>query len=204
MISLAVTLLRLVGELQQWSNLWLHPASPVGITWLIPVFGVYFALRLANAGYSPARVRPALLYALGGIILLFAGFYLFGNVGGDLRNRLLLLWVLAVAAAALQHRAWPDLFRALLAYAYAARIPVVIIMFLAMQGNWRTHYDFVNPSFYGTGFWPSYLWLGFFPQLIFWVAFTIVVGTFFGVAAIAVLRTMKPRPALADFMASNS
>ena len=46
-ITLAVTLLRLVGELQQWSSA-LFNREPggggaiVGIVWLVPVFGIYF------------------------------------------------------------------------------------------------------------------------------------------------------------------
>jgi len=47
-------------------------------------------------------------------------------------------------AAAIQYPAWPSLFKTLLAYAYAARIPVVVLMFFAMKGNWGTHYDAVT------------------------------------------------------------
>jgi hypothetical protein len=39
-----------------------------------------------------------------------------------------------VAAAALQFPAWLALFKVLLAYGYAARIPVAIVMFFAIRG----------------------------------------------------------------------
>src|SRR5258707_14938856 len=65
LITLAVTLLRLTGELMHWSKALFNPAAGgggalVGIAWLVPVFGVYFGLKLAGAGLAPAAVgRPS-------------------------------------------------------------------------------------------------------------------------------------------------
>ena len=42
--------------------------------------------------------------------------------------------------------AWPALGRTLLAYGLAARIPVALLMLVAMLGNWGTHYD-ARPSY---------------------------------------------------------
>lgn len=47
-ISLAVTLLRLSGELAHWSSRYFNTdvgggGALVGITWLAPIFGAYFA-----------------------------------------------------------------------------------------------------------------------------------------------------------------
>ena len=42
LITLAVTILRLVGERQHWSDVWFNRTmgvSIIGITWLAPVFG---------------------------------------------------------------------------------------------------------------------------------------------------------------------
>ena len=39
--------------------------------------------------------------------------------------------------------------RELIAYAFAARIPVLIVMFFAMRGGWGTHYDAVEARFGG-------------------------------------------------------
>ena len=68
LITLAVTLLRVVGELQQWSPK-LFNRDPggggalVGIVWLIPIFGIWFALKLAAAGEGPASWGKALGFA---------------------------------------------------------------------------------------------------------------------------------------------
>jgi hypothetical protein len=45
---------------------------------------------------------------------------------------------------------------------------------------------------------PRFLWLAFFPQLVFWVGFTILIGSVAGVVAAALVRkrkTRKPAPA---------
>ena len=60
-ITLAVTLLRLVGELQNWSSTLFNREAGgggalIGIVWLVPIFGVYFALRLAREGEGPGKV----------------------------------------------------------------------------------------------------------------------------------------------------
>src|SRR5713226_3443316 len=72
LITLAVTLIRLIGELARWSPALFNrdaggPGALVGIVWLIPVFGVLFALRLARDGEGP----PSLAKAFGWAILAF-------------------------------------------------------------------------------------------------------------------------------------
>ena len=67
-------------------------------------------------------------------------------------------------------------------------------MLLAMRGNWGTHYDYVGVPFaLQLSFWPRFFWLAFFPQLVFWVGFTILIGTLAGSLAIVLL--MRPRVA---------
>src|SRR5882672_12650128 len=73
LITLAVTLIRLVGELSRWSPSLFNrnpggPGALVGIVWLIPVFGVLFALRLAADGQGP----PSLAKAFGWTVLAVA------------------------------------------------------------------------------------------------------------------------------------
>ena len=73
-ITLAVTLLRLVGELQGWSpalfNRGDKPFSPslVGIVWLVPVFGAWFGWKLTRAGSGPGSLGRAF-----GLTLAVAG-----------------------------------------------------------------------------------------------------------------------------------
>ena len=77
-ITLAVTLLRLIGELQHWSPVLFNPApggggAIMGITWLVLIFGVYFALKLSVAGEGPARIGKAALFAVLGLVAMITG-----------------------------------------------------------------------------------------------------------------------------------
>ena len=74
-ITLGITLIRLVGELQNWPSPLFGKAaggggSIVGITWLAPVFGVYFALKLVRAGRAPASVARAIGMAVLGALII--------------------------------------------------------------------------------------------------------------------------------------
>ena len=74
LVTLAVTLVRLTGELLRWSPaLFSREAGGggalVGIVWLIPVFGILFGLRLAQAGQAPASVGKALGWAFLAFVL---------------------------------------------------------------------------------------------------------------------------------------
>jgi hypothetical protein len=199
LITLAVTVLRLVGELLHWSPAFFNreaggPGSIIGITWLAPIFGIYFALKLSNAGDGPARAGRAILYGLLGIVAVVSVSILAYILQVGYYGQLVAFCVAFGAAAAIQYPAWPKLFSTLLAYAYAARIPVVILMFLAMRGNWGTHYDAVQPESPAAmhSLWPEYFWLGFLPQMIAWVGFTIWSGSLFGSIATVVVHRRKP------------
>jgi hypothetical protein len=82
----------------------------------------------------------------------------------------------------------------LLAYGYAARVPVAFVMFLAFRGQWGTHYDALPPGWHSEGLWRDFVWLGFFPQLTFWVGFTIAAGSLFGALGAATARLFKRSP----------
>jgi hypothetical protein len=199
LITLAVTVLRLVGELLHRSPAFFNreaggPGSIIGITWLAPIFGIYFALKLSNAGDGPARAGRAILHGLLGIVAVVLVSFLAYILQVGYYGQLVAFCVAFAVAAAIQYPAWPKLFRTLLAYAYAARIPVVILMFLAMRGNWGTHYDAVQPESPAAmhSLWPEYFWLGFLPQMIAWIGFTIWSGSLFGSIATAIVHRRKP------------
>ncbi|HEV2494797.1 MAG TPA: hypothetical protein VG204_17180 [Terriglobia bacterium] len=186
-ITLGVTLLRLAGELAHGSKSWFNADQGgylgiVGIVWLVPIFGVYFALRLTAAGEPPRQVGRSIGLAAAACVVFALGFYLFN--AGIVRSftGIIVMWTLAVAGAALAFPAWRALSRVLVAYAYAARIPVAIVMALATWADWQTHYSTVDPN---TPRLESYVLFGFIPQLVWWVSFTIVVGMLFGVVAAA-------------------
>lgn len=190
-ITLAITLLRITGELQQWSPALFNPSpggggALIGITWLVLVFGVYFALRLASDGNGPASVGRSIGMAVLGIVVMACGGFVAAAPQVNIPGKAVIGLLLLATAAALQFRTWPTLAKVLLAYGYAARIPVVILTFFAIRGNWGTHYDALPPGFPETSFWVRYVQTVLVPQLIFWIAFTVVVGTLFGTIAIAI------------------
>ncbi|MFI4943573.1 MAG: hypothetical protein ACHP85_09925 [Burkholderiales bacterium] len=193
-ITFAITLLRLVGELQGWSPaLFSREAGGggalVGISWLVPIFGAWFGWKLAKAGSSPGRIGPALLIA----ILAFAlmpglgfGAIKAANLNPQSFTAFGLFVVLAFAGLALGLRAWPALGKVLLQYALAARVPVILVMLVAMLGNWGTHYDVPPPNFPEMGTLAKWFAIGVVPQLSIWIWYTVVVGMIFGIAAAAV------------------
>lgn len=190
-ITLVITISRLIGELRHSSPTLFNPSAGgggalVGITWLVPVFGIYFALKLSGAGEGPAGVGRAIGLAALGLVVMAGGSFLVIAPRLHLPGKQVIGLLLMVAATVLQFRTWPALSKVLFAYGYAARIPVAVVMFFAIRGNWGTHYDALPPGFVDTSFWPKYLQIGLFPQLIFWVAFTVIVGTLFGGVAAAI------------------
>jgi hypothetical protein len=181
-----VTLLRLVGELRGWapgtfSRLPGGGLSPLGITWLAPLVGFYFGARAGRAGVrAPA---PARAFGLPAAALLA------GPLLAELAGRLFetswtshfALWAaVSVLVAAAAFAAWPALGRALLVYAYAARMPVAIVMAAAVWRSWGTHYDVPPPGFPAMPQLRRWFWIGLVPQTTIWVAWTMATGAIFG------------------------
>lgn len=203
-ITLAVTLLRLVGELQNWPTALFNRdagggGAIIGITWLVLVFGVYFALKLARAGEAPPGAGRVIGYALLGLVISFAGGFLGFGLKAEFPGKIILGVALIVVGGLVPFLGWKALAKVLLAYGYAARIPVVIIMYFAMRGSWGTHYDAIPPEFpQDLPFWTKYFQLAVVPQLIMWIGFTTVIGSLLGGIALAVTRRSKattPQPA---------
>jgi hypothetical protein len=203
-ITLAITLLRLTGELLHWSPTLFSAAAGgggalVGISWLVPIFGIVFGIKLASAGQAPSASGPAIGYAVLGLALLPApGFAAvkFGLLQPQSFGAFGLFVVLSLLGALVAHRAWPALGRTLLAYALAARLPVILVMLVAMLGNWGTHYDVAPPNFPEMGLISKWFLIGVLPQLTIWIWFTMAVGAVFGTIAAAV-KGGAPRPASA-------
>ena len=197
-ITLAVTLLRLVGELQHWSQLFFNAsagggAAIVGISWLPLVFGPYFALKLSGRGEGPASSGKAIGFAVLGVAVFFAAGFIGFGIQPVTPTKMLIGLALMAASAAVTFPAWPQFAKSLLAYGYAARIPVAIVMFFAIQGSWGTHYDALPPDYSGPKeFLPKFIMIGLVPQMVLWVAYTIVVGVLFGTVVAAIARRGKP------------
>jgi hypothetical protein len=198
LISLFVTILRLVGELLHGPKAWFNPEaggawSIVGITWLAPVFGIYFARKLAAQGHGPKSAKLAMQFA--GLGFMFVVVVALLGVRAPISNPFartaVLLWTPILIAAGAQHYAWPALTRTLFVYAFAARIPVAMLMFFALWGEWGTHYDAIPENLPEMGLGLKYLWLGLLPQLVFWVGFTVLVGSLAGSVAVALRRSPR-------------
>ena len=193
-ITLAVTLLRLAGELRGWSRTFFNPdpgggGALFGIWLLVPVFGVYFAVKLKNAGKGPKSGWKVALRAIISIAVIAGITALTRSVVSNPIVWIPILCVLVLGAAVfLMRKTWPALYSTLVSYGLAARIPVVVIMFFAIMGNWGTHYDGPPPDFPETGPLIEWLLTGLFPQLTFWIAFTIIMGMLFGGVAAALKK----------------
>jgi hypothetical protein len=200
LVALAVTLLRLAGELLGWSEAWFSRATSglvpagavswlVGITWLALPFGAWLAWRLLRAGEAPASAGLAALVAVASAVLLYGGTRLVPLLRPGFPAFLLAIWAAGVLAAVLAWRAWPALGRVLLAYGLLSRAVVAVVMLLAMHGRWGTHYDYADlPRVHELPFATAYLLFAFVPQMVFWVAYTIVVGMVAGTVTVALGR----------------
>jgi hypothetical protein len=194
-ITLAVTLLRLAGELQGWSPRLFSKAAGgggaiVGISWLVVIFGAWFGWKLAKAGQGPGAVGRA----IGLAILAFAILPVLGfgasavGMSQESLSTFAVYVVGAIVGLLVGLRAWPALGRVLLAYAFAARIPVALVALLAVLGSWGTHYDAVSPSFPAMAPLAKWLLIGLVPQMTIWIWFTVVVGSIFGIVAGAIAK----------------
>lgn len=202
-ITLAVTLLRLAGELLHWSPSFFSreaggAGAVVGIVWLVPIFGVRFALTLSKAGQRPPGTASALGYSILGFAMLPVVGFLATKLGLSAQSfaTFALYVVVSVLGGIVAFRGWPALGRALFAYGLAARVPVAIVMLFAILGNWGTHYDIAPPGFPEMSAISKWLLIGVLPQLTFWMWFTIAAGGIFGAIAVALAgRTRRPVPA---------
>ncbi len=199
-VSLAITLLRLYGELHRWPKPWFNNSAGggfavVGISWLPFIFGPYFALKLAKAGDRPSGNLKTVLMGFLGLVMVMGGAIVgFMPPLGPIKFAIGLIAM--VLGTLLQFYTWPSLARVLLAYAYLARIPVALVMLAAIYGHWGTHYDVLPPGYAGpTSFLGEWVFIGAIPQLILWIGFTTTVGIFAGgIAAAVSRRTLSVAP----------
>ena len=197
-ITLGITLLRLVGELEHWSPRFFSPApgggmAVVGISWLPILLGPYFAVKLAHSGDGHFSVWKTFGLSVLGLAIMIAGGLIGFGPKFHFPGRAIVGLVLIAAAPFLINSAWPALFRVLVAYGYAARIPVAILMAFAIHGHWGTHYDVVPPNYAGPeAFFGKYMLIAFLPQMVVWIAFTVLVGALFGSLVTAVMVRDRP------------
>jgi hypothetical protein len=199
-ITLAVTILRVVGEVKHWPTPWFNTAAGgggaiVGIAWLPIIFGPYFAIKLAAVGEGPVSSGRAIGYAFLGLIVFVLGGALFQHSMNHPSALTLVAFLVMLGAAFVPAIGWRSLGRALLGYALAARIPVLIVMYFAMTGNggagWGTHYDAVPPPLANLPVTTRYIFAGVMPQLTVWIGWTAILGAICGGIAAAIANKGK-------------
>jgi hypothetical protein len=90
---------------------------------------------------------------------------------------------------------WKNLFKTLFLYGLAARIPVIIVMGLAIFGGWGTHYDAFPPPLDSSSPLMQFLLGGVVTQLVVWAfIWTVGIGM---LAAWIVTRFRAPKTATA-------
>ena len=77
LIALAVTIARLVGELGGGPSALFNSEAGgqgalVGIVWLIPIFGIYFAVKLARSGHAPESAGRVIGFSVLGLVAAIA------------------------------------------------------------------------------------------------------------------------------------
>ena len=196
LIAIGVTTLRLFGELLHWPKPLVNSdvcgKAILGVIWLVPIFGIYFAVRLFHVGNAPQRFGRPMVLAVSALALKLGGTFLMESHGLTYGPRLSINFIVTVIGVVLSFIAWSTLAKVLLVYAYLSRIPVAIVQYLAMRGHWGTHYDAMDPGFPPIGFWPTFLRVSFVPNIFFMEAYTVIVGALVGIAAVAVLRRVRP------------
>ncbi|MGH9463202.1 MAG: hypothetical protein ACRD1X_18490 [Vicinamibacteria bacterium] len=189
-ITLGVTLLRLVGELNRWSPMLFGReagggGSIVGIAWLVPIFGVYFALKLARMGHAPASGWKTAGVSLLAVAAAAAVIVVLFSISQSFTVQIASGVLAALTALFVIRKTWPALFRTLLAYGFAARIPVAIVMLFAIYGGWGTHYELGPPGMPEMSPFVKWIVIGLIPQMTAWIAYTVVFGSLFGGIAAA-------------------
>ncbi len=206
LIALVVTLARLVGELSGGPARFFNsepggPGALVGIVWLVPIFGIYFALKLARSGHAPQSAGKVIgfsvLALLAAMAIVFVVFALTGDPGdpnvsvslGGVVAQQVGFAIASIVALVILRGVWVPFFQTMLRYAFASRVPVLIVMFVTMIGGWGTHYEFGPPGYPEMGFLVKFVLIALFPQMTFWVMFTVVVGSLVGGITAALSRS---------------
>lgn len=195
-ITMAVTVVRLLGELNRWSDFWFNPApgggfAPIGISWLVPFFGLYFGWKLARAGHPPASALRQVLGSVGGMVLLILSSVVAAAAGLSLPWMEVVLAVASIGAVYVAYRPWPMLGKIHLAYGIAARAPVALLMIFAIYSNWGTHYDVPPQGFPEMGPFAKWIFIGLLPQMTTWMVYTVAIG---GLFAVGGAKLARPNP----------
>lgn len=192
--TLAVTVVRTIGEIQQWDPFWFNPEAgsplnPFGIVWLVPVFGFLFGRNLSRSGAAP-RFVTGFFVPMFGFLATMAGGAVIGAQfeGQEMRDALTWFFYVAPAFALLALFAWPRAFVVLLGYALFARVPVMLVQYLDVANDWQTHYGRLHPKL-GLMSADDRIWMLTLAQAGLWIPFTVTLGSAFAAIGAATTRS---------------
>ncbi len=211
LIALAVTMIRLLGELGQGPSFLFSreaggPGALIGIVWLIPLFGIYFAVKLVRGDQAPQSAGRVVGMAVLSLVVAIAGIVLVVRLTGDpnvsvSRSGALLqqlgFTTVCLIAILILRKPWPAFFQTMLGYGVVSRLPVVVVMLVAMVGDWGTHYELGPPGYPEMGLVLKFVLIGLIPQMTFWVLLTVLLGTLLGGITAALLQ-LKAHTAPSD------
>jgi hypothetical protein len=181
LVTLVVTVVCVIGELQGWAAGWFQavsrsPWNPFGIAALVPLFGFLFGRRLALCGSRPQFVAAFFVPMFAVVLLAGVGGYMRKELEGEtLRSAIGYLAYGGPALVLLALFAWPRAFLVNLAYAVLARAPVVIVQYLDVQNGWQTQYGKAHPKLPPMTA-DERFWFLATMQGTVWVPFTILLG----------------------------
>ena len=192
-LTLVVTAVRVVGELNQWDPKWFSSEAgsrwnPFGIVWLVPVFGILFGRRLSQSGAVPRFVTGFFVPMFGFFAIVLAAIWIEDAFAGeDLQSATNYLFLGAPIMSLLALFAWPRAFASLLVYGLCARLPVMLVQYLDIQSGWQTHYGRIADKMGAMGA-DERIWMLTLAQAGFWIPFTVTLGCGFAAIGAATVR----------------
>ena len=204
-LTLVVSVLRLVLEVQGVIGSQSGGGfAPLGITWLVFVFGGWFGWRLAKSGSRPALSWPVLWALLPLVAIVAAVGIGFGQIDRAaqsddaytaLRATVGVIAMITLGAAAFCFVVWPRLALTVLLYALPARATVLALTYLAKVQEWDTHYTKFGPGGIESELGET-MFAASVAQMGFWVPFTVVGGAVAGTIAsrLTTPKTAHPGP----------
>lgn len=193
LLTLVVTVVRLVGELNAWDANWFDstagsPLCPFGIAWLVPVFGFLFGRRLARSGSGAKFVPGFFVPMFAWLALVFGlGYVATQHEGDQMRDGFTYLFVVGPILSLLALFVWPRAFVVCLAYGLLARLPVAMAQYLDVHNGWQTHYGRVYEGL-GIGAADERLWFLTQAQACIWLPLTVLLGCGFAAIGAATVR----------------
>lgn len=185
--TLAITALRLVGEIERWPDTWFARSAGgggglVGIGWLIPIVGSCLAVALVRSGHGPVhRGRALRWFGLG--TLGIAAVFTIAKLVLPVTVGTFVFTITALAGCSVcAFVAWPALARLLLVHALLARAPILAVTVVAVHLDLGTHYERLAPGSPELADAARTLVLCT-AQLGIWVPLTLVGGGFVGALA---------------------